>query len=343
MDFKKYKDFFVFQYCKVLEKFSFLFEVKNKANILGALVAVFIFGGAWLWFGVYQPSNFFPIKKVITIPEGSTVSQVGDILKKEQVVRNSLAFRFAVDLVGDSDNIKAGDYYFTKRLNLFDVVKRVTNGVFGLEPIKVVVPEGATTYQMAEIFDDKFEKFDTGVFLMFSKGKEGYLFPDTYLFLPNVSTEEILNTMERTFYERLRGIEGEISDFGKPVHEVITMASLLEKEARNFDERRMIAGILWKRLEIGMPLQVDAVFGYIEKRETFNPKFSDLEVDSPYNIYKNTGLPPGPIGSPSLEAIEAAVTPKETDALFYLHGKDGVLRIAKTYDEHLKNKRRYLN
>ena len=91
-----------------------------------------------------------------------------------------------------------------------------------------------------------------------------------------------------------------------------------------------------------MPLQVDAVFGYIERRETFHPSFSDLEVDSPYNTYKNIGLPPGPIGSPSLEAIEAAVTPLETDALYYLHGRDGTLHIANTFTGHKENRARYL-
>ena len=92
-----------------------------------------------------------------------------------------------------------------------------------------------------------------------------------------------------------------------------------------------------------MPLQVDAVFGYIERTETFSPKFSHLEIESPYNTYKNKGLPPGPIGSPSLEAIEAAVTPVETEALFYLHGRDGNLHLAQTYDEHLTNRRWYLD
>jgi UPF0755 protein len=92
-----------------------------------------------------------------------------------------------------------------------------------------------------------------------------------------------------------------------------------------------------------MPLQVDAVFGFIEGTDIFSPKFSDLEVDSPYNTYKNKGLPPGPIGSPSLAALEAAVTPVSTEALFYLHGRDGSIHLAKTYTEHLVNRRSYLD
>ncbi len=316
---------------------------KHKAHIGGMGMAVMVFFSAWLWFGVYEPPAFFPIRTVITIPKGTSLSGVADILENEQVIRNALAFRIAVVFEGNGSQVQAGDYYFNNILNFKEVVDRMVSGAFGLEPIRVTIPEGSTTYQMVEIFKDKFEKFDPLTFSLLADEKEGYLFPDTYLFLPNVTTSKILNTMERTFYERLRNIEEKIAVFGRPVHEVVTMASLLEKEAHNYDERKTIAGVLWERININMPLQVDAVFGYIESTETFSPKFSDLEVDSPYNTYKNIGLPPGPIGSPSLEALEAAVSPAETEALFYLHGQDGVLRLANTYDEHLVNRRKYLD
>ena len=309
----------------------------------GALVGILIATSAWGWFGVYQPPAFFPIKTIVTIPEGTTLSGVASILRQEHVVRNATAFRFFVTVFKHNEQIRAGDYYFNEQLTLREVAERFTRGDFGLEPMRVTIPEGATTYQMAHVFEERFERFDTGEFLMLAEEKEGYLFPDTYFFLPNVSTSDILTTMERTFYERLQTLEDKIASFGRPVHEVITMASLLEKEAREFDERQIIAGVLWQRLEIDMPLQVDAVFGFIEKTDTFSPKYSHLDSDSLYNTYKNVGLPPGPIGSPSLEAIEAAVTPVDTDALFYLHGRDGVLHIAHTYSEHLVNRRSYLD
>ncbi len=322
---------------------SVLTFVVGNARNGGFIAGVLIFFSAWLWFGVYQPSSFFPVRTIVTIPEGATVTDASNILKERQVVRSSLAFRLVISLFEDGRQVKAGDYYFTEKLTIDKVADRLSKGIFGLTPVKVTIPEGATTYQMSEIFKNKFERFDTTVFSMLVKDKEGYLFPDTYLFLPNVETQEIVETMERTFYERLRTIEDKISKFDRPVHEVVTMASLLEKEASDYEERRIISGVLWNRVDIGMPLQVDAVFGYIEKTETFNPKFSDLEVESPYNTYKNAGLPPGPIGSPSIEAIDAAVSPVKTDALFYLHGRDGVLRVAKTYKGHLVNRKKYLD
>ena len=117
------------------------------------------------------------------------------------------------------------------------------------------------------------------------------------------------------------------------------MASILEKEARKLETRKVIAGILWKRIEIGMPLQVDAVFGYIHATSTYSPTFEDLEVDSPYNTYTNRGLPPGPIGNPGLESIRAALEPTKTPYLYYLTGKDGFMYYAKTFDQHVANRR----
>jgi UPF0755 protein len=311
-------------------------------SIVASLIGVLCLSSL-LWFGAYESPTFFPVRTIVTIPSGVSLTQIAEMLKQEQVIRSKWFFVVATHLKGLETDVKAGDYYFNERLTALQVVSRLTAGAYGLEPIRVMVPEGATTYQMAQLYERQFERFSVDRFLMLAQEKEGYLFPDTYFFLPNVTTVEILQTMERTFYERLRSIEEKIAAFGRPVHEVVTMASLLEKEARDFEERRAIAGVLWKRLQINMPLQVDAVFGFIKKTNTFNPTFSDLDVDSEYNTYKYGGLPPGPIGSPSLQALEAAVSPIETDALFYLHGRDGMLRLAHTYDEHLENRRRYLD
>jgi UPF0755 protein len=149
--------------------------------------------------------------------------------------------------------------------------------------------------------------------------------------------------MEQNFYHRIEPLEGLIADFGKPLDEVLTMASLLEKEARTPVSRRTIAGILWNRIDANMPLQVDAVFGYIKKGDIYSPKFSDLKVDSPYNTYKYKGLPPGPIANPSLASIRAAVTPIESSYLFYLSDRGGRMHYSTAYSQHLRYKRMYLN
>ncbi len=298
--------------------------------------------GLWAYRSVYLPTEQFPVGTVVTVPAGATVRTVSEQLYHAYVVQSPFAFRAMVRLVGSRDSIQAGDYVFDRKLSLYEVVDRIVHGRFGVVPIRVTIPEGATTYQMAEILAGKFTTFDAAAFLLLAADREGYLYPDTYVFLPNATASQVLDAMERTFYERLRSLEDKIAAFGRPIHEVITMASLLEKEAYREDDRRQIAGVLWHRLAIEMPLQVDAVFGYMERSDTFSPKLSDLAQESPYNTYRNKGLPPGPINSPSLSAIEAAVTPIDTGALYYLHGRDGMLHLARTFREHVVNRRSYL-
>ncbi len=121
------------------------------------------------------------------------------------------------------------------------------------------------------------------------------------------------------------------------------MASLLEKEARTYDVRRTIAGILWNRIDADMPLQVDAVFGYIKGTKTFHPSYADLDIESPYNTYRNKGLPPGAIGNPGIEAIRAAATPLETKYFFYLTDREGVMRYARNFEGHVRNRALYLD
>ncbi len=317
--------------------------LRKTPHIMGLLVAAGLLTSWVVYHGVERPPASFPVEQVITIPAGMTVTDVARFLREEHIIRSVHAFRLAVTMGSNGGAVIAGDYFFDAPLTLSEVAQRISSGTYGLDPIRITIPEGATTYQMAEIFARRLPKFDSGTFLLLAEEKEGYLFPDTYHFTPTTVASDVVRELERTFYERLRAIEDEIAAFGRPVHEIVTLASLLEKEARNHEERRKIAGILWHRLSIDMPLQVDAVFGFIARTETFNPRFSDLRIDSPYNTYKYRGLPPGPIASPSLSSLKAAVTPVETNALFYLHGRDGIMRSALTYDEHLVNRRRYLD
>ncbi|PIP73278.1 MAG: hypothetical protein COW88_02715 [Candidatus Lloydbacteria bacterium CG22_combo_CG10-13_8_21_14_all_47_15] len=148
--------------------------------------------------------------------------------------------------------------------------------------------------------------------------------------------------MKENFIEKISTTAPAIKDFGESVHDVVVMASLLEKEARTMETREVIAGILWKRLKDGMPLQVDAVFPYINGKNTFQLSLEDLQVDHPYNTYTRKGLPPGPIANPGLDAIIAAINPEDTPYYFYLSDKEGMMHYARTFDGHLANKARYL-
>jgi len=172
---------------------------------------------------------------------------------------------------------------------------------------------------------------------------EGFLFPDTYLFLPNAKPSDVLAVFEENFNVKIKSIDDAIRAFKKPLKDIVIMASILEAEARTTETRRIIAGILWKRLSIGMPLQVDAPFQYIIGKNTFQLTTGDLKFDSPYNTYLYKGLPPGAIGNPGLDAILATTYPQGNDYLYFLTTDDGVAIYGRNFEEHKANKARYLN
>ncbi len=290
----------------------------------------------------YAP-DAFPDRSLVTIPEGVTLDQAARILEQDGIVRSHLLLQALVIVQGGEASVQAGDYYFPEPLSTWAVAERLVTGDLALDPVRVTIWEGMTTYQMAEVFEDRLGSFTAEEFALKAESREGYLYPDTYYFPPNTTVEEVMAEMEANFVEKIASIQDKIDAFGRPLHEVVTMASLLEREANTYESRRTIAGILWNRIELDMPLQVDAVFGYIQRRETFHPMYSDLEVESPYNTYQNKGLPPGPIASPSLSSLEAAVDPITNDYLFYLTGRDGMMRYSHTYTQHLNYKRIYLD
>jgi UPF0755 protein len=176
-------------------------------------------------------------------------------------------------------------------------------------------------------------------------GLEGYLFPDTYEFYKGVEAEKIVIKMLNNFSRKLTpDIREDIEDEGRTVHEIVTMASLLEKEAKTKEEMRTVAGIFWDRIERDTPLQSCATIAYALGQDKIQYSDLDIEIDSPYNTYKYKGLPPAPIGNPGLQSIQAAVDPIETDYQYFLSpvGSDETL-FSETYEEHLRKKREYVD
>ncbi len=302
--------------------------------VLFVLLPLYIF----LW---RAPADF-PEGRLVTIPEGALLSEISADLKNKSVIRSEFMFKVLVVLFPGNRGALAGDYFFEEKVSIWGISKTVSKGLYGLKPQRITIPEGITIYETAELFDKKFTEFDSVEFLGLVKEKEGYLFPDTYFFLPNVKAEQIVREMEQNFENKVAEIQEEILAFGKPLKDIIIMASLLEEEARTTETRRTIAGILWNRLDIGMPLQVDAVFPYIIGKNTFEVSLEDLKVDSPYNTYKYRGLPIGPITNPGLDSILSAVTPIKSPYIFYLSDLSGNMYYAETFAEHVVNKQRYL-
>ncbi|XKT74246.1 MAG: endolytic transglycosylase MltG [Patescibacteria group bacterium UBA2163] len=290
--------------------------------------------------GFIKPPLEFPVEHYSVVEEGASVRSVANALENENIIRSSFFFTILVQLFGDSNGVRSGVYHFDTPSHIFQVVTRLNQGVFGEDVfVRVTIPEGATVIDIAVILSETIPDFNVEQFTELAKEHEGYLFPDTYLFAPGASAEAVIAAMRDNFDTKIETISEKISVFGKPLGEVVIMASLLEKEARQFKTMQIVAGILWNRISIGMPLQVDAVFGYIFNTKTFSPTFDQLETDSPYNTYLYTGLPPGPIANPGLAALEAAVTPQDVPYLYYLTGSDGTMHYAETFEKHKANRR----
>jgi UPF0755 protein len=168
------------------------------------------------------------------------------------------------------------------------------------------------------------------------------LFPDTYFISPLANESEIMQMMRSNFFSKTTSLRPTILLSARGEKEIVTMASLVELEASKFEDQKMVAGILWNRFDIGMRLQVDAVFPYIIGKNTFQVTTKDLQFDSPYNTYKYKGLPPGPIGNPGLQSIKAVLNPTPSDYIYYLSDLEGNFHYAKTHEEHVKNKAKYL-
>jgi UPF0755 protein len=169
------------------------------------------------------------------------------------------------------------------------------------------------------------------------------LFPDTYYLLPNIEAKEVFTLMRDNFDKKIKELDLEIKKFNKPLVDIIKMASIVEEEGRTDFTRQMIAGILWRRLSIKMPLQVDAAFVYVNgKKDSKLITLDDLKIDSPYNTYVYRGLPPTPISNPGLNSIRATITPVTSKYFFYLSDDDGEMHYAITHDEHVANKEKYL-
>lgn len=306
--------------------------------VSAALVATLL--GWWLFVSAPSP---FPSDRLVLVEEGVAASVLAGELEAAGVVRSSFLFHAWMRLTGADREIHAGSYYFAKPLNLFEVASRIRSGERGIESIRVTLTEGMTSWEMGETLSAALPDFDADVFTDLARPYEGYLFPDTYFIDPGTTPEEVVARLRGTFDQKTEALRAEVDERGLDLGRIVTMASIIEKEADTADDRRLVSGILWNRIEEGMPLQVDAVFGYILTRSGYAPTGDDLEIDSPYNTYLYPDLPPGPIANPGLDALTAALNPAATDYFYYLTGRDGLMYYARTFEEHKENRELYLD
>lgn len=294
------------------------------------------------WAYLTFPPDDFPTEKLIVIPSGATLNDVSMLLTEEHLVRSQTAFTFLVRYKGAESRVIAGEYLFSFPLDLFNLVNRLTDGEHGIKRYRVTIPEGTSVAGMGRIFKKIFPQFDDAQFIDLAKNNEGYLFPDTYFFFSTATSGPIVDTLKQNFLKKTDSLRKEAIANKKNWSDIIIMASIIEEEAVTPEDRRVVSGILWKRLAKRMPLGVDAPFAYAIGKNSATLSILDLENDTPYNTYLYGGLPPTPITNPGLDAIDAALYPEISAYFYYLSDKNGTMHYAKTFEEHKMNKERYL-
>lgn len=312
---------------------------KKQYTVLLSAVLLLVFG--IILSIIFSAPRDFPVKEEIEIPEGYSLVEAVELLHKEDVVRSRLLLQLSLMTLYRGESIQAASYYFPRSLSLFEVGGAITKGEYVTPPVRVTIPEGLTIEQTAELVAVQ-THIKEETFLKAASGKEGFLYPDTYFIPKEFRAEDLVFLMEENFFERIEPLRDNIDNLGMSLYDVVIMASLIEREANTRDSRALVSGILWKRIEIDMPLQVDATFSYLLGKTSAELTRDDLALDSPYNTYTNRGLPPTPIASPGFFSLEAAVNPKASPYLFYLTGSDGNFYYAEDFDGHVENKRKHL-
>lgn len=308
-----------------------------KKLLFVSLFLILILASVAIWF--YQSSQPVSSNKAFKdflITKGSSAGQIGKKLQDAGLVKSTIAFKIYTQFTGVSGKIVAGEYKLTPSYSLFQVVNQLTKGPL---EIWVTIPEGLRREEIAIKFKTALDKDDAFVseFLLASKGKEGYLFPETYLFPKDITGTVVVKKMLDTFDIKTKTLS--------LTKDQVILASLLERETKTNAERPIVAGILMNRLNAGMPLQVDASVQYaIGNSKDWWPILTliDLKINSPYNLYKFTGLPPTPIANAGFSSFSAAFNPTSNDYWYYIHDTSGVIHYAKTLAEHNANVRKYL-
>ncbi|MFA6322345.1 MAG: endolytic transglycosylase MltG [Candidatus Buchananbacteria bacterium] len=319
--------------------------------------------GAYFYYtlNVANTSSSDLVKFTIQPKWGSMV--ISQELKKTGLIRDWMVFEFYVWYRGTSSYLQPGEFDLKKNYTIKEIAQVLTRGAENviLKEVNLTFIEGWNNNDYAQYLakqgfgqDSDFlnlvqkkqawwDNFDFLGSRPKDRDLEGYLFPDTYRVYKNATIKDIVSKMLENFGKKLTPkMRNDIIKQNKSIHEILTLASIVEKEVSSEKDRKLVAGIFYKRLKINMGLQSDATLNYITNKGTVQPSIDDTKLDSLYNTYKYRGLPPGPICNPGISAIEAAIYPTVSDYLYFLTTPDGQTIYSKTYEQHLAAKRKYL-
>lgn len=291
-------------------------------------VAVIIFIAVITLFTLFaivtRPPESFPSSKGFIVDEGQNLRTISENLKTGDYIKSPVLFRVIVSFIGRDKQIQLGEYFFGKPISLIGLIHKMVYEKPDKPLVRITIPEGSTTYEIARIIQKKLPEFSIDIFgeYVTKNNADGKLFPSTYFFLPSTNEERVVILLSNTFEKKYQEL---FKDKSAPAplidrDDVIILASILEGEAQKKEDMQIIAGILLKRLKIGMALQVDVA------KET----------------YKRKGLPYEPINNPGVRALDAVFTNIPSPYLYYITGNDGKMYYAKTFEEHKRNIANYL-
>jgi UPF0755 protein len=289
-----------------------------------------------------RPPKNFPLGVPVTIEEGSTARDVTELFAAQGYVRSAFALYMSLLWGYNPSEIKATTYVFSTPLTPWQIAAEITRGHYSNDLITLTLIEGESAKSITKRAEAVLPEFDSATFLALALPHEGTLFPDTYYVPTTYTAEDLFTLLTTTYKERVEPWQEVMATKGLIEADVITLASIIEREANTKESMKMVSGILQNRLAIDMPLQADASIEYVLDKPLEELTPEDLRIDSPYNTYLNVGLPPTPIGNPGIDAIMAVIEPTPSEYYFYITGSDGNFYYAENYDEHRRNIARYL-
>jgi UPF0755 protein len=326
-----------------------------------ALLALFLLIAATLL--LEPPAPGTEIERLIEIPPAATASDVTKLLYEEGLIKHELVFRLLGKINGQENTIKAGRYRLASSQKPWEILQILTEGHTVNQEIRVTIPEGYTVRQTARLLTDRGLTTEDEFLALAKDGKlestyfceaapesadwqwEGFFFPDTYFLLPDATAKDIAQTMLCRMDEIWAEEVEALMDLPAQLtpREFVTLASLVEREAKVAEERPLIAAVFYNRLDKGMPLGSCASVQYLFSQPKPELSWQDTRIPSPYNTYLHLGLPPGPVAAPGRAAIRAVLKPSNSDKLYFVAKSDGSHAFSHTYEEHLQNQRKYLS
>ena len=335
--------------------------IRRKISIVIFVLALLLGGFLYLYNQTYLTAGSATQSQTVLIEKGDNAIAVGEKMSKAGVISGKYFFVLYLWKNNQLHSLVAGVYIFPTGMKIPEVAKIVTGGETAPTAIPVTFPEGWTAKEMADRLDangfsgsdflaivnspaqDLLAKYPFLSGVPAGKSLEGFLFPDTYYFAKDASAQDIVEKMLNNFGEKITdSMTNDISTQKKSLYDVVTMASIVEKEAKYPNDMKMVASVFYNRLAIGQKLESDATLEYVLGNNEAQHSVAETQNQSPYNTYQFAGLPPGPVSNPGIDAIDAAIYPAQSDYYYFLTDLSTKKTIfSKTFDEHVANKAKY--